>query len=129
MARILVIDDQAPVRSAVRLVLERAQHRVREEPDGHVALRHFAGDPTDLIITDVFMPHMDGIDFIMRVKGAFPEARVIVMSGGSLISKEEILADAADLGADATLAKPFSPEELLELVDRVLATTPRPVEA
>lgn len=124
MTRILVIDDQPAMRTAVRRILESAGYEVTEEPDGHVALRHFAGDPTDLVITDVFMPNMDGIDFVHRVKGAFPEARIIVMSGGGMLSSEVVLTDARISGADATLPKPFQPAELLDTVRRVLDLDP-----
>lgn len=124
MSRILVIDDQSAMRLALRRILEREGHQVQDEPDGHVALRRYSGDPADLVITDVFMPNMDGIDFVLRMKGAFPDSRVIVMSGGSLLPKEEVLTDAFALGADATLAKPFDPGELIEVVNRVLSTPP-----
>lgn len=121
MARILIIDDQPAIRTALRAILEREGHAVTEAVDGHVALRHFAGDPTDLVITDVFMPNMDGIEFLTRVKGAFPEARIVVMSGGGSLSKEEVLADAGSLGALATLPKPFTSDELTHVVAQALA--------
>lgn len=121
MARILIIDDQPAVRTVVRKVLERHEHEVVEEGHGQTALDRLSGEPADVVITDVFMPEMDGIDFLLQVRDTCPGARVIVMSGGGLLAKNEVLADADALGADATLAKPFSAQDLVDTVGRVLA--------
>ena len=120
MASILIIDDEDPVREVLRRLLERVGHTVYEAADGKTALRMYAGNPTDLVITDIYMPEMDGIEFLIRVREAFPEARVIALSGGSFISKEEVLRDAAQLGAVGILEKPFSVEECLDVVQRAL---------
>ena len=122
MASILIIDDADPVRDILRKLLERVGHTVYEAVDGKTALRMYAGNPTDLVITDIYMPEMDGIEFLIRVREAFPEARVIALSGGSFIGKEEVLRDAAQLGAVGILKKPFSVEECLDVVDRALET-------
>ncbi len=63
---------------------------------------------------------MDGIEFLIRVREAFPEARVIAISGGGFLDQESVLAAASNLGAVGVLEKPFSPEECLEVVDRAL---------
>lgn len=120
MASILIIDDDDPVREILRRLLGRVGHTVYEAADGKTALRMYAGNPTDLVITDIFMPEMDGIEFLIRVREAFPEARVIALSGGSYIGKQEVLRDATQLGAVGVLEKPFSVDECLELVRRVL---------
>ena len=120
MASILIIDDEDPVREILRRLLERVGHTVSEAADGKTALRMYAGNPTDLVITDVYMPEMDGIEFLIRVLEAFPEARVIALSGGSFLGKEEVLRDAAQLGAVGILEKPFSVEECLEVVRTAL---------
>ena len=92
-----------------------------EAPDGAKALRWFAGQPTDVVISDIYMPEMNGIEFLMRVQEAFPEARVIAMSGGGFISKDDVLEAASKLGANGVLPKPFGPDEVLDQVARVLA--------
>jgi CheY-like chemotaxis protein len=120
MASILIIDDEGPVREVLRRLLERMGHTVYEAAEGKTALRMYAGNPTDLVITDIYMPEMDGIEFLIRVRDAFPEARVIAVSGGSFLCKEEVLRDAAQLGAVGILQKPFSVEECLEVVQRAL---------
>jgi len=121
MARIMIVEDDDALRSVLRRSLETEGHQVIEEPDGGSALRHFAGDPADLVVSDVFMPVMDGIDFLMRVRDAFPEARIIVMSGGGDLGKTSVLDAAARLGADGVLEKPFEIAEFLEMVRATLA--------
>lgn len=108
MARVMVIDDDPGIRRSLVRVLESEGHDVLEEEDGASALRHFAGDPVDLVISDVYMPDMDGVSFLMRVKEAFPEAPIIMMSGGGPLPAATVLAASKTLGAAAVLAKPFS---------------------
>ena len=120
----MVIDDDTDIRRALRKVLERDGHTVVEEPNGHSALRHFTGDPADLVISDVYMPDMDGIDFLMRVRDAFPDARFIMISGGGSLGKESVLQAAERLGADRVLEKPFKVQEVREMVQDLLPTSP-----
>jgi CheY-like chemotaxis protein len=72
------------------------------------------------VITDIFMPGMDGIEFLVHVRTNFPDARVLAMSGGGILSRDQALNDAVLLGADQILQKPFSKEEVLKAVDRIL---------
>ncbi|MFG1690708.1 response regulator [Gemmatimonadota bacterium] len=120
MASILVIDDDPSVREVLRKVLERAGHTVLDAKDGKQALRMFARNPTDVVISDMYMPEMNGIEFLIRVREAFPEARIIAMSGGGFLDQESVLAAASKLGAVGVLEKPFSPEECLEVVQTAL---------
>jgi CheY-like chemotaxis protein len=120
MADILIIDDEPGVLRVLTKILEGAGHSVTEAPDGEVALRHFVGKPADLVITDIFMPGMDGIEFLVHIRKTFPDARVLAMSGGGILSRDQALSDAALLGADQILQKPFSQEEVLEAVNRML---------
>lgn len=120
MTTILIIDDDTAVLSALRRVLVGAGYEVVEASDAGRALVRFAGHPADLVITDIFMPGMDGIEFIMRVKEAFPAARVIAMSGGGFMHQDNVLGAAAMLGAEAVLPKPFTPDEVLATVARAL---------
>lgn len=121
MADILIIDDEPGILKILRRILEDAGHTVTEAPDGEVALRHFEGRPADLIVTDIFMPAMDGIELLVNIRRSFPEARVLAMSGGGLLSRDQALGDAALLGADHILQKPFSRDEVLEAVNRTLS--------
>jgi len=121
MARVLVVDDDAELRRALSRVLGKDGHEVIEAGDGRTALRMFAGDPVDLVLSDVYMPDMDGIDFLMRARSAFPEARIVIMSGGGNLPAAAVLDAASSLGADMTLSKPFTPDEVRAAVERVLA--------
>ncbi len=121
MANILVIDDDSEITEALRRILEAEGHVVREASDGKTALRHFAGNPADLVITDIYMPEMDGIEFLIRVREAFPESRIVAMSGGGFLSRDRVLGAASMLGASPVLEKPFSVEEVVDVVDRALS--------
>jgi DNA-binding NtrC family response regulator len=123
MASILIIDDDYQVLRALRLVLEADGHNVHDAPDGKTALRRFAGDPTDLVITDIYMPEMDGLDFLERVRETFPEARIIAMSGGGILPRGQTLEHAITLGAAAILQKPFKAPELREAIRVALGRT------
>lgn len=120
MARVMVVDDDAAIRHALTKVLKEDGHDVLEEPDGKTALRHFAGDPVDLVMSDVYMPDMDGIQFLMRVREVFPEVRIIMMSGGGTLPANSVLDASAALGADRVLQKPFSVADVREAVAAVL---------
>lgn len=120
MARVLVIDDDASVRQLVRRALETQKHDVIEAGDGATALRLIAEKPIDVVITDLYMPQMDGIEFTIRLAQQKPRPRLIAISGGGHMEKGSLLETARRLGADATLAKPFSVGELLDTVADLL---------
>ena len=90
MPRIMIVDDDPATLRSLRQILEEEGHTGDEAPDGQVALRHFAGNPADLVICDVYMPTMNGIEFVMRVREAFPEAKIVGLSGGSFLSKGSV---------------------------------------
>ncbi len=120
MAEILIIDDEPGVLQVLRKILEGVGHTVTEALDGEGALRQFEGKPADLVVTDIFMPGMDGIELMVNIRKTFPDARVLAMSGGGLLSRDQALSDAVLLGADHILEKPFSKDEVLEAVNRTL---------
>ena len=125
MARILVIDDEAPIRRVARRVLEDEGHEVLEASDGEAGLQLLAQQRPDLVITDVFMPGQDGIVLLRRVRHEFPSIRVIVVSGGDATGRLNLREAAELLGAVTSLPKPFSPAELLRTVREVLALPER----
>lgn len=120
MSRIMLIEDDAGMRSAIRRVLEREGHTVVEESDGKSALRHYAGDPTDLVISDVIMPQMSGLEFLARIREVFPDSKAIIISGGGPLQGGTVLYNAATLGADRVLEKPFEVDDLLAAVRELL---------
>lgn len=120
MARIVVIDDDDAVRGLVRQTLERAGHDVLDARDGELGLQLVNAKRPELVITDIFMPGMDGIVTLRRLRKEWPEIKVIVISGGDKTGRMDLRQDAEFLGAAVTLAKPFRPAELLQAVKELL---------
>lgn len=120
MAHILVIDDDDTLRGAIVAFLQSSGHEVHEANDGKKALTLFEATPVDLVITDINMPEMDGIEIILKFGSTWPDIPVIAMSGGGLLPKEMLLDQAGLLGATQSISKPFDLLDLLEIVERAL---------
>ncbi len=116
MHLILLVDDDGPLRSVLRRTLERAGYAVLEASDGRSALRALGHDAVDLVLTDIIMPDMEGIELMRELRKARPELPVIVMSGGGILAPNVYLQMASDLGAVRVLAKPFDSADLLSAV-------------
>ena len=125
MSRILIVDDEGALADALRRILEREGHEVRVAATGLEGARRFREQLADLAIVDIHMPEMDGLELLVQFRAVAPAMPVIVMSGGVQTGGLDLLADARLLGACATLAKPFSIDELLGAVARALAPDPR----
>jgi len=120
VAAILIVDDQPQFRSATARLLAHEGHRTLEAADGSEALRLAATQPPDLVITDLFMPGIDGLEFIRALAHSHPGTSVIAVSGGGFMDPGSILAVARTLGALRTLPKPVDPSELLATVRELL---------
>jgi CheY-like chemotaxis protein len=123
MARILLIDDDDQLRTLLRLMLTHFGHTVTEARNGVEGLKHFALDGTDLVITDLVMPEMEGIETILELRRREPQVKIIAMSGGGRNRGADYLRPAKAMGAAKTLTKPFSNETLIAAVNEVLADT------
>ena len=121
MARILVIDDDDAVRATIRRVLERAGYLVEVAVNGADGIRFYRAAPHDLVITDLYMPEKEGIETIQELRAERPDLPILAVSGGILGDKSG-LTDAELFGASATLAKPFTTEQLQSTVARLLAS-------
>ena len=121
MAKILVVDDNNELREMTSRVLRNAGHIVTGATNGNEATRLVQDNTFDLVITDLVMPEKDGIETIMELRRKIPALKIIAMSGGGLVAPENYLVIARQLGTAQTLAKPFSRDELLAAVDRVLS--------
>jgi DNA-binding response OmpR family regulator len=124
MATILVIDDDAPVRAALRRILERAGYTVMVAADGRAGMRLHRERPADLIITDIFMPGQDGIETIRQLRHEGPAVPILAISGGDQTGAVDLGEGAALLGASQTLRKPFELAELLAAVGDLLEKAP-----
>ena len=117
MARILVIDDDHAIRSVVTLLLERNGHQIVVAENGRRGLKILEADDFDLLIIDIFMPEMDGLEAIRLVRQIRPVMPILVMSGGVQIgAMPDYLSMATKLGAIESLRKPFKPEALVAAV-------------
>ena len=120
MARILVIDDDELMREMVRDMLKRAGYEVLEAKDGKEGIELFRENRVDLVITDLFMPEKDGVEVILALQREFPGTKIIVISGGSVRGRTNLLSVVQDFGVQYAFVKPFPPQELLDAVEEVL---------
>ena len=118
MSRILVVDDEPQILRALRINLTARQYDVVTATDGTQALHQAKASRPDLIVLDLGLPDMDGVDVIRRLRSWTP-VPIVVLSGRST-SNDKV--DALDAGADDYVTKPFSLDELLA---RVRAVTRR----
>jgi CheY-like chemotaxis protein len=121
MAVILVIDDDAATRRLILRALAAGKHKLIEAENGEQGLTLVAQHKPDLIITDILMPQKEGIETMRDVHEIAPDTKIIAISGGGISHNLMFLDVAKAFGADAAIAKPFRPAELVETVERVLS--------
>jgi CheY-like chemotaxis protein len=121
MPRILVVDDDKAVRSAIQMLLEHEGYQVVVADDGRSGIEAIENGSFDLVIVDIFMPGMDGLETIREFHQRDPKVPVIAMSGfmfrDSGSPAPDFLSMATKLGAARSLHKPFRPQELLRAVE------------
>jgi len=120
-AHILVVDDDDAVCRMITLALEIAGHEVTSVCQARQALALLETNHFDLVITDLVMPDVEGIEIIMRVSQAHTPVPVVAISGEGADGPEEYLGIARLLGATCTLPKPFDCRRLLQVVEDALA--------
>lgn len=121
---ILVADDEEGVLRTVVVVLQRAGYKVTAVTDGSIAVRTLRSETFDLLITDILMTEMEGIETIMTVRQMRPELKIIAMSGGGRLGPTDYLQMASKLGVYATLTKPFTHDSLVQTVQACLGDGP-----
>jgi PAS domain S-box-containing protein len=114
--RVLVVDDDEPIRRLLKEILESAGYEVETACNGKEARERLARQPFELVITDLIMPEVEGIEFIGGMRRELPQLKVIATSGGAC---NDLLAAAQILGAHATLPKPLTPEGVLQCVRKL----------
>jgi len=119
MASILIVDDSPSMRRMVGFTLTEAGHDITEAADGEQALAAAARAPGDLVLTDLNMPGMGGLELIARLR-AMPEYRRIPILILTTESSDGMKEQAKAAGADGWIVKPFNPERLIAVVDKVL---------
>jgi DNA-binding response OmpR family regulator len=116
VARVLVVDDDATVREVVTTYLRAQGHDVEEVGDGETALEAVAARPADLVVLDLMLPGIDGLEVYRRLRADSDVPVVMLTARGG----EEDRVAGLELGADDYVTKPFSPRELALRVDSVL---------
>ena len=112
MARILIAEDDDMDRVLLGTIIEGTHHEVYYASDGRRALAIYEEKDIDVVVTDLHMPHGDGLDFIVALAALFPSAPVIAVSGKG----QQLLDEALVRGARAALSKPVDPNERLEAI-------------
>ena len=120
MALILVIDDDRFYLSIIRRILEDAKHQVLEATDGVEGIEIYRERKPAIVITDIFMPGMDGNEVIRILRGIDTRIGIIAISAGGAFYDIDFLGTAKKLGADAILRKLDPKERILAEIDRLL---------
>lgn len=129
---VLLVEDNESLRGLLRCALEDAGYRVLTAENGQQALQTVEDSPIDVVITDILMPVLNGLELIVELKARNTSCRIIAMTGGGsmLVNTIDSLNDRhADVfGTHHTLQKPFQPGELIDTLEAVLSEKPRPVQ-
>tara|TARA_B100000614_G_scaffold140798_1_gene125158 strand:- start:94 stop:459 length:366 start_codon:yes stop_codon:yes gene_type:complete len=117
--KILTVDDSASIRQMVGFTLRQAGYEVLEAVDGQDGLTKAKADKADLVITDLNMPNMNGLELIsaLRQEGSYKFTPILMLTTESDDSKK---AAGKQAGATGWIVKPFNPEQLLQVVGKVL---------
>lgn len=128
MSRILVVEDHVPMRGVIVSILESMGHEVYEAGNGREALRIQQGTPAELLLTDLFMPEMEGLETIQKMRKLYPELPIMAISGGgSHGDPADYLDMAKKFGARRVMQKPFSVQEMIDAVSALgFGPVPKP---
>ena len=118
MTRILVVDDEEVVRELTVEILRRSGYEPHGVPSAGQALELLDDEPFDLVVSDVVMPEMTGVEFLHELRKRWLELPVVLMTGGS--KEPERTTKAVELGACSLIYKPFSSAELTDAVSAAL---------
>ena len=117
--KILVIDDDCNLRELITEVLQE-KYTVIQANNGKKGLEILDNDSSiDLIITDIIMPDVDGIEVVYHIKKNYPHIKVLAISGGGRYGTDSYLESAEIIGCDASLRKPFSNIELMAAIEKI----------
>jgi len=133
MTRVIIIDDEEDIRIVLKEIFVRAGFDVAVASGGSEGLDLIRETGADLVITDIIMPGIDGVQTAYDIRMEFPQTKIIVMSGGGntapldyepgAISTTSYLASAEAVGADLTFTKPFDRKELIEAARKLTGSS------
>ena len=117
---ILVVDDNPQVRTLIFDILKDSSYRILQATDGKQALTTIKHVKVDVIVLDIVMPEMDGLEVIRELRKDLYAAKIIAISGDGHANGKTYIDAAIMMGADAKLMKPFSSKKLLEAIENVM---------
>ncbi len=120
MAHVVIVEDDQSDRIILGNIVERLGHEVSFDSGREEALKVYTGRSIDVIVTDLQMPHVDGLELIVALQALFPDVAIIAVSGMG----PELLAAAKDKGALVAFSKPVNPQELLEAIAHAAPVDP-----
>ncbi|MRR37146.1 response regulator [bacterium] len=120
MARILLIDDDDNVREVIRQMLESGGYEVEDAPSGFEGVKRFREHGADLVITDIVMAGMDGVETIMELRLISPEVKIIAISGGDIVAPGYYLSMIKNFDTVYEMEKPIRRDDLLLAVKTLL---------
>ena len=124
--RILIIEDDKASRNMLAQLLKQGGYEVFEAENGRIAMEQMLRQPVELVITDMIMPVMDGVEIILAVRRLYPDVKIIAMGASGLGPAESCLKIARMLGSHKTVIKPVIPEELLRAVHELAKSNDGP---
>ena len=119
MKHILVIDDEIIIIQLLTRLLQRSDYKVTVALDGKEGVELYRKEPADLVIVDIFMSEMDGLEVIRQLRAEFPDVHIIAISG----APKNLLPEAEKLGANQVLRKPFNLDVFIRAVEEELGFT------
>lgn len=127
MAVILLLDDDEMLRGLLAEILQEEGHTVIQSENGFAAFNIANMGPVDLMITDLYMPRVDGLEAILNARKDCPDVPIIAMSAGGTYVKTDFLTETKKFGVREVLHKPFHPKAFREAVRKVLGESTAPV--
>jgi excisionase family DNA binding protein len=124
--RVLVADDDEPIRDLLKRVFAAVEYDMEAVPDGASAIARLRAMSFDLLITDLKMPGMDGLELAREAARLWPAIKIVVITG---YPSQSSAIDAVNIGVDAYLTKPFRSIDLLMAVERVFETDVSPAKS
>lgn len=116
--KIMIVDDAAFMRMTIKNCLTKAGYtNLIEAADGQIALDTYQAEKPDLVIMDITMPNLSGIEALQAIKAYDPNAKVVMCSA---MGQESMVVDAIHLGALDFIVKPFKPDRILQTVSKIL---------
>lgn len=120
MAKILIVDDEQDLAEVIGYILKFKRHEVQSVLNGYKAIKEIKTRHYDLVLMDIRMPGINGVETFLKMKEIDPSIKVIMMTGFSV---EDLIEEAIRQGAYGCVHKPFDIEKLIALIDNVLNST------